>query len=114
MYILLQYAQAILKKFLIYCYCLMPDHFHISISPSIESGDVSNILQNFKSYTTQIGWKHGIIGKLWQKSFYDHIARKEEDLIQICEYILCNPVRRGLVEKAEDWPFSGMLDPLPI
>ena len=102
------------KKFLIYCYCLMPDHFHISLSPSIESGSVSKILQSFKSYTTQIGWRYGIIGELWQKSFYDHIARKGEDLIEIYNYILYNPVRKGLVEKPEDWPFSGVLDPLPV
>lgn len=88
--------------FPMYCYCLMPDHLHIVLSPSRKSGSVSKILQRYKSYTTQEGWKRGISGKLWQRSFYDHIARKNEDLVKICEYILANPVRKGLVDSIED------------
>jgi REP-associated tyrosine transposase len=102
------------KKIALYCFCLMPDHLHMAISPSEISGSISDIIHRFKSFTTQIGWKHGIKGKLWQKSFYDHVARKEEDLIKICEYILANPVRKKLVEKPDDWRYSQLLDPLPV
>jgi len=98
----------------LYCYCLMPDHLHMVVSPSESTGSVSKVVQGFKSFTTRRAWGHGIKGKLWQKSFYDHIVRKEEDLRSICEYILANPVRRGLVGKAEDWPYSGLPDPLPL
>jgi REP element-mobilizing transposase RayT len=98
----------------VYCYCLMPDHLHIAISPSTKSGSVSKILHDFKSYTTNISRKSGLNRKLWQKSFYDHIGRREEDLVRVCEYILVNPVRKGLVERYEDWGYSGLLDPLPV
>lgn len=97
----------------LYCYCLMPDHLHIAVSPK-DSKNLSTIIKEFKTYTTQIGWKYvGIKGKLWQKGYYDHIARRQEDLVSICRYILANPVRKGLVEDAEDWQCSGMIDPLP-
>ena len=102
------------KGIRIYCYCLMPDHLHLALSPSSDSGTVSTILQGLKSFTTQIAWGYGIKGKLWQRSFYDHIARKDEDLIKICQYILDNPVRKGLVVSANQWKYAGMWDPLPF
>ncbi|MCL0065367.1 transposase [Dehalococcoidia bacterium] len=102
------------KALLLYCYCLMPDHLHVVLSPSTKSGNISKIMQGFKSYTTRLGWKYGISGKLWQRSFYDHIARTDEHLLTICEYILANPVRKGLVERPENWLYSGLVDPLPI
>jgi len=98
----------------IYCHCLMPDHLHIAMSPCKETIGVSQIIGQFKSFTTRIAWDFGIEGKLWQKSFYDHIAREDEDLVSICRYILANPVRKGLVTKPEHWKFSGMWDSLPI
>ncbi len=101
------------KGIRLYCYCLMPDHLHLALSPSFLSGSVSNVLQEFKSYVTRLGWEQGIRGRLWQRSFFDYIARKEENLIAICEYILANPVRKGLVEDPKEWPYSGMLDQLP-
>jgi len=102
------------KEIDLYCYCLMPDHLHIVISPFADSGTVSKVMQEFKGFTTRVSWEYGIIGKLWQKSFYDHIARKDEDLIAICDYILSNPVRKGLFKDPRDWKYSGLLDPLPV
>jgi len=106
-------------RILLYCYCLMPDHLHIALSPRAGQGrdpseDLSKVLGDFKSYTTKLSWRHGVIGQLWQRSFYDHIGRKGEDLIDICNYILANPVRKGLVENPENWSYSGLLDPLPL
>ena len=102
------------KGIVLFCYCLMPDHLRIVVSPSTKSGSVSKIMQGFKSFTTRVSWERGIEGKLWQKSFYDHIARKDEDLKAICDYILFNPVRKGLVENSSEWKYSGLLDPLPV
>lgn len=71
------------------------------------------LLQAFKSYTTRQAWKYGCQGALWQQSYYDHVARREEDVMAVCRYILDNPVRKGLVEDADAWPYSGMPDPMP-
>ena len=102
------------REFPIYCYCLMPDHLHLVISPSVSSGSVSGIVRRLKSFTTKIGWEHGVSGRLWQKSFYDHVVRSDENLMSICQYILMNPVRKALAERAEDWEYSGMVDSLPF
>jgi len=39
---------------------------------------------------------------MWQRSAFDHIIRVGEDLKKIIEYIMNNPVRKGIVEKAEE------------
>ena len=68
----------------------------------------------YKGKTTNQSWTFGWRGKLWQPRYYDHIVRAEEDLRAIAEYILNNPVRKGLAERAADWPWGGSMEPLPI
>jgi len=96
----------------VYTYCLMPDHLHYLVGPVQEGVSVLVFSDQFKGKTTNRSWQHGWRGKLWQPRSYDHIVRVEEDLRQIAEYILNNPVRKGLVDHAEDWPWSGHLTPL--
>ncbi|MDI6759354.1 MAG: transposase [Candidatus Brocadiaceae bacterium] len=100
--------------FSLYVYCAMPDHLHLLLSPGESSLSVSRIIQAFKSTTARWYNKLPNIDKggsnLWQKHFYDHIVRREEDLRDIAVYILENPVRKGLVAKWEDYPFCGIID----
>ena len=58
-------------KLLIFAYCVMPNHVHILASPQ-GGADLSTILGSYESYVTRLSWDHGIIGKLWQRSFHDH------------------------------------------
>jgi len=101
------------KRIRLYGYCVMPDHLHLVLSPA-HGLSVSQVVSNLKTYTTRLAKENGLSGKLWQKSFYDHIIRKDESFLKICEYVLANPVRKGLVVKPEEWPYSGMPDPLPL
>jgi len=48
------------------------------------------------------GWK----GKVWQRSFCDHALRKDEDVTKVAEYIVNNPIRRGLVKDWTEYPYS--------
>ncbi len=94
----------------VYTYCLMPDHLHLLCSTEDQSTSVLDFINRFKGRSTRIGWKYGIEGSLWQRGSYDHILRREENLAEISQYIVNNPLRRGIVEKWEDYPFSGYLD----
>jgi len=98
----------------VFCHCLMPEHLHLAISTGRSGMNLSRVIGAFKTWTTRLAWQSGVRGGLWQRSWYDHVARQEEDLLTICEYIINNPVRCGLVEEAAAWPYSGMLDPLPL
>ena len=100
------------KGFSLYCYCLMPDHLHLALSPPAHGPDVVEIIRQFKAITTSEAWHRGLHGQVWQRSFYDHIARKEENVYAICEYIVHNPVRAGLAQTLEAYPFCGLVDPI--
>ncbi|MDO6462375.1 transposase [Granulosicoccaceae sp. 1_MG-2023] len=43
-------------------------------------------------------------GRLWQKGFYDHALRREEDVREVARYIIANPLRAGLVRSVRDYP----------
>jgi len=47
-------------------------------------------------------------GPVWQKSFYDHALRRDEDVRLMAQYIIANPLRRGLVEDVLDYPLWDM------
>jgi putative transposase len=111
----LNFRQGASKEIKLYCYCLMPDHLHLLLSLS---EDYQRSLQNwvaaFKRYNARIVNLLYEISPLWQKNFYEHVVRKDESLFQITEYILNNPVRKGLVSNRQDYPYSGTMDSLPV
>lgn len=99
--------------FRVYAWCLMPDHLHLLVQPLGGGITISRFVQGLKSITTGLYWELGGAGKLWQRGFYDHILRDEEDPTTVAEYILHNPLRKGLVESAEKYLYSGIMDDIP-
>jgi putative transposase len=92
-------------NFNLYSSCLMPDHFHALIGMGESGMTLSRICGDFKSLSTREFWKlHR--GKLWQRQFYDHIIRNEQDFRETIRYIRLNPVRANLVKKWEDWKWT--------
>lgn len=92
-------------QFNLYCYCLMPDHFHALIGIGKSNVELGKICGAFKSLTTRIYWKYGQ-GQLWQRGFYDHIVRNEADFAECLKYIKNNPAKKDL----ENWEFVGRVD----
>jgi putative transposase len=90
----------------IHAYCFMPDHLHLLLTPS-EQTSIIDFVRAFKSLSARLAWQHGHVGKLWQEPFYDHFLRKDEELQKHIEYILTNPVRRGIVSEWRQYPFLG-------
>jgi len=99
---------------LVFTYCLMPDHLHYLIAPRQDGISVLTFTDQFKGKSTNRSWTAGWHGRLWQPRCYDHIVRTDESLVAIARYILNNPVRKGLVSCAEDWLWSGHMNPLPL
>lgn len=89
-------------------YIFMPDHLHIVEEGISEGSDLWKMVNLFKQKTGF--WLSKNKETKWQKDFYDHIHRKEDDLRKHIIYILNNPVRKGLVSDWEDYPFKGSLD----
>ena len=44
---------------------------------------------------------------LWQRRFWEHTIRDEQDLERHVDYIHCNPVKHGLVARVRDWEHSS-------
>jgi len=93
----------------IYIYCLMPDHLHLLVGIGESGKTLGALCGAFKSLSTRLYWQW-YEGRLWQRQFYDHIIRNEEDFRETLEYIRLNPVRKGLVETWSDWPYTARLD----
>jgi len=83
--------------------CLMPDHLHWLLK---DAAQMLQTVHRVKSYSTQVAWKLGHRGKLWQRSFWDHVIRKGESLEDVIAYILGHPVRAGLVESVDEYPYQ--------
>lgn len=93
----------------VFGYCLMPDHVHLVISPS-HSCDVMTFVGRVKNLMQREAWRHGVQGAIWQKSFWDHLLRADEQVEVVVGYVLRNPMRRGLVDDWHDYPFCGSFE----
>jgi REP element-mobilizing transposase RayT len=96
--------------FRILCYCLMPDHLHVVLSPGHSAYPLSKFLNIFKGRTTAILREMAGLNKIWQRSAFDHVIRADDDLRVIVEYIMNNPVRKGITGKADDYPYCRWFD----
>jgi putative transposase len=77
----------------------MPDHVHLLVSMSPDH-DLATTVGLWKRWLAK---KHAIA---WQFNFFDHRLRGDESADQKARYILANPVRAGLAEREEDWPYA--------
>lgn len=87
-------------------YCFMPDHVHFVVAVD-EDKSIVDLVRKFKSISTIKSRRFGFEGRIYQNRFYDHFIRKDEGLEKTVKYVLNNPVRKGLVEAWEDFPYSG-------
>ncbi|MDP3024630.1 MAG: transposase [candidate division Zixibacteria bacterium] len=85
-------------------YCLMPDHLHILVQATESPKDLRSFVRGFKSFSTKSAGKN-----LWQRSFYEHILRKEENVVDVANYILNNLVAKGLVEEYKQYKWYELV-----
>lgn len=99
-------------------YVVMPDHYHVIVTLTGETS-VSNLVRkvhglfSWRWYGTGAGvaGHEGPAlprrGRVWQRRFYDHVVRNEEDWRTRMAYLHDNARRAGLVEAAVDYPWSS-------
>ena len=89
-------------------YVLMPDHLHLYAGMA-EEVPLDNWVRYWKSQFTK---RHGVSSHRWQTDHWDRRARSAEEYEDGWNYMNWNPVRAGLVEAPEQWPFSGTIHDL--
>jgi putative transposase len=84
----------------------MPNHYHLVVDTTVES--LSHGLHRLNGdLARSFNDRYERWGHLFGDRFATYVIRDEEHLYRACEYVLNNPVRAGLCEYAEDWPWSG-------
>jgi len=83
----------------------MPDHLHLLVSGQDDSS-LPDFVRHFKQLSGH-RYKREYGARLWQISYYDHVLRKDEDLMVAARYIWDNAVRAGFVQDRSEYPFSG-------
>ena len=87
-----------------FAWVVMPDHVHWLFQLG-DQLDLSSTIKLFKARSAhRVNRFLHRQGSLWQKAFYDHALRQDEDMRDIARYIVSNPLRAGLVEHIGDYP----------
>jgi putative transposase len=106
-------------RFVVHGYVVMPEHFHLLITEP-EVGDPSVVMKVIKErFSRQVNRKprraaveQSVLWQqarkpVWQKRFYDFNVWSARKQIEKLRYLHRNPVKRGLVERPEQWKWSS-------
>jgi len=87
-------------------YCVMPNHYHATLRPT--RANLSDALQRLNGmYGRWWNRRHERIGHVFQGRFKGQIVDRESYLLALSRYVVMNPVRAGLVDRPEAWPWSS-------
>jgi len=106
------------QDYLLHEFVVMPDHLHLLMTPS-ETTSLEKCVQLIKGGSSfRIHKARGLKMEIWQIGFHDWTIRDVDDWRVKIGYIRMNPVRAGLVERAEEWMYSSagarfVVDPMP-
>ena len=102
----LQFGEQQLALYKLAAFCLMPNHVHAVIQPQVPLAKITKSIKGFTSREANL-----ILGRtgerFWQDESYDHWILNETEWNRIVRYTERNPVAAGLVETAEEWPWSS-------
>ena len=88
-------------------FVVMPDHIHWMLQLKTKVG-LSMIVRQMKGRAAfRINRTFRMTGRLWQPGFHDHAVRREEDLENLANYIIQNPIRADLVNNIDHYPHWG-------
>ena len=95
-----------LRQYDLQAYVVMANHVHLLLSPRVE---LRKITQGIKGTTAQranrLLDREGL--PFWQHESFDHWPRNDFERRRIIGYIESNPVKAGLVQRDQDWPWSS-------
>lgn len=88
-------------------YCLMTNHVHLLVRPNHDNSLYKMMQGVTLCYTQHINRTYSRTGRLWESRFHSCPVDQEIYLWAVMRYIEQNPIRAGLVDKAEDYPYSS-------
>jgi putative transposase len=94
------------NDFAVIAYCFMPDHLHLLLEGTAQNSDLCRFARDAKQYSG-FHYQRRFGQKLWQPSYYDRVLRDDEDTWNVARYIVENPLRAGLAQRADEYTFLG-------
>lgn len=93
-------------NWLCHAYCLMNNHYHLIIETP--DGNLSKGMRQLNGvYTQMFNRRYGRVGHIFQGRYKAILIQKESHLLEVCRYVVLNPVRAKAVEKPGDWKWSS-------
>jgi putative transposase len=92
-------------KYLVHEFAVMPNHFHLLLSPQVTLERAMQFVKGGFSFRARKAF--GLQHEIWQTSFYDHRVRDAGEYLRARHYIHHNPVKAGLAEEPEKYPYSS-------
>lgn len=94
------------SRYHLFAWCIMPNHVHL-VFRAIQNNELDEILHSWKSYTAnKINKILNREGKFWQREYYDHLVRNQEEFERIIQYVLDNPIKANLKNWQWIWAFE--------
>lgn len=89
-----------------YAWCLMDNHYHLLIETP-EGNLVAGMRRLNQVYTQRFNRRHGRVGHVLQGRYKSILVDKQSYLLELCRYVVLNPVRASMVPSARSWRWSS-------
>lgn len=87
-------------------FCQMTTHVHLLVD--VSGGALPAVMRDLnREYAKEFNARHSRFGTLDRKRYGNRRARSDEDLLVLFAYVVLNPVREGMCQRPEDWPWSS-------
>ncbi|MBI5747102.1 MAG: transposase [Nitrospirae bacterium] len=94
---------------MLHAYCLTSNHYHLLIETS--DGNLSRGMRQLNGiYAQQFNRRHKRVGHVLQGRYKAILVDKDNYLLELCRYIVLNPVRAGIVRDPKQWQWSSYKD----
>jgi len=93
-------------NWLCHAYCLMDNHYHLMVE-TVE-GNLSMGMRHLNGvYTQRFNGRHNRVGHIYQGRFKSILVEQDSYLLELCRYVVLNPVRAGIVRHPRHYKWSS-------
>jgi putative transposase len=92
--------------FVVHSYCQMNNHYHLMVE-TVEGDLARGMRQLNGAYSQYFNRRHDLVGHVFQGRYKAILVQKESYLLELCRYIVLNPMRAGIAATLDDWRWSS-------